>query len=272
MNLLKMLVVLSFGLAWITACQPIEKSEQVSSQPASYSVSPPDCRLTLGFDAWDPYQYMTVGNEVTGLDIELARVIVQRMNCDLHIVQASWVELLGMLREGKIDFVLGASLTPERQQFAYFSQPYRQEQFALFVRAEQVNLPYQSVQQFLAAGHKLGIVNDYYYGDDIAELYADDNVNAQFVGAIISEMNMARLLDEDIDGFLEDTFVATSILRRKGLDRLIEPHQISLSNSDVFVMFSKQSVEEQQVAEFNYILRQLQHDGEYQQLIEKYQQ
>ncbi len=272
MKFVKVLVMFSCSLFWLTACQPAEQNQSVETQPAAYAVSPPECSLTLGFDAWEPYQYMTVGNVVTGLDIELARTIVAGMNCDLQIMQASWVELLGMLREGQIDFVLGASLTPERQSFAHFSEPYRQERFALYVRTEQATLPYQDMRQFLAAGHKLGIVNDYYYGDEVAELYADDKFNAQFVGAIISEMNMARLLDEEIDGFLEDSFVATSILRRKGLDRFIEPHQISLGNSDVFVMFSKQSVEEQQVVQFNDILRQLQNNGEYQRLMDKYQQ
>src|SRR5690606_41970345 len=68
---------------------------------------------------------------------------------------------------------------------------------------------------------------------------SDLNLRPLFVGAIISELNMARLLDEEIDGLLEDSFVGAAILRRKGLDKYIQAHNISLGSSDVYVMFSQ---------------------------------
>tara|TARA_R110002126_G_scaffold10245_73_gene46751 strand:- start:514 stop:1272 length:759 start_codon:yes stop_codon:yes gene_type:complete len=251
----------------------METNDATASEPAPQRMSAvsPQCSLTMGFDAWEPYQYMTVGNTVTGLDVELVRAVAADMQCELNIVQGSWVELLNLLKEGEIDFVLGASITEDRQQFAYFSEPYRQEQFSLFVRAEDAGSDLTDIKSFVAAGKKLGIVNEYYYGDELAELYASAEYRPQFVGAIISEMNMARLLDEEIDGFLEDSFVAASILRRKGLDKLIKPHQISLGNNDVYVMFSKASVEEQRVAEFNRGLAAIKANGSYQQIMQRYQ-
>ncbi|MDX1391469.1 MAG: transporter substrate-binding domain-containing protein, partial [Rheinheimera sp.] len=92
----------------------------------------------------------------------------------------------------------------------------------------------------------------------------------KFVGAIISELNMARLLDEEVDGLLEDSFVGASILRRKGLDKYIQPHAISLGSSDVYVMFSKSSVTEQQVEQFNAGLAKIRQNGQYNQIIDKY--
>jgi len=273
MKSIKLLVLLVVLLTLIS-CKPVSEPElAVPAEPITQRMSavPPQCSLTMGFDAWEPYQYMTVGNTVTGLDVELVRAVASEMQCELSIVQGSWVELLGLLKEGKIDFVLGASVTEDRQAFAYFSEPYRQEQFSLYVRANNVDLPVASIQDFINAGHKLGIVNEYYYGDEIAELYASVESRPQFVGAIISEMNMARLLDEEIDGFLEDSFVAASILRRKGLDDLIKPHQVTLGNNDVYVMFSKASVEEQLVAEFNRGLAAIKQNGLYKQIVERYQ-
>ncbi|MCH8537820.1 MAG: transporter substrate-binding domain-containing protein [Alkalimonas sp.] len=228
------------------------------------------CELTMGFDAWEPYQYIGVGNVVTGLDVEIVHAIAETMDCSITMQQATWVELLNALRSGEVDFVLGASLTEDRQQFAYFSDSYREESFILYVRRYGGSMPYQNITEFMQAGHKLGIVDEYYYGDEITQLYNDDNYHQQFVGAIISEMNMARLIDEDIDGFLEDSFVGASILRRKGLDEFIEPHGIDLGSSEVYVMFSQQSVTPETVAAFNEGLRQIKADGTYQQIIEKY--
>lgn len=228
------------------------------------------CQLMMGFDAWEPYQYIGVGNVVTGLDIEIVHAIADTMGCTIAMHQATWVQLLKALNAGEVDFVLGASMTEDRQQFAYFSEPYRQERFILYVRRYEGSMPYKSISDFVKAGHKLGIVNDYFYGDEITTLYTDDAYHSQFVGAIISEMNMARLIDEEIDGFLEDSFVGASILRRKGLDQFIEPHGISLGSSDVYVMFSQQSVSEAKVEAFNRGLQQIKASGVYQQIIEKY--
>lgn len=274
MKSIKLLVSLAV-LLMVISCQPVSEPEVATpAEPPEQRMSavPPQCSLTMGFDAWEPYQYVTVGNTVTGLDVELVKAVAAEMQCELDIVQGSWVELLGLLRDGKIDFVLGASITEDRQAFAYFSEPYRQEQFSLFVRADNVDMPVSTILEFINAGHKLGIVNEYYYGDEIAELYASAEFQPQFVGAIISEMNMARLLDEEIDGLLEDSFVAASILRRKGLDQLIKPHQITLGNNDVYVMFSKASVEEDVVAEFNRGLATIRQNGLYQQIMQRYQE
>lgn len=136
--------------------------------------------------------------------------------------------------------------------------------------ADQKDLAFDDLRAFVTAGHKVGVVNEYFYGDEVATIYADEALRDKLVGALISELNMARLLDEEIDGLLEDSFVGASILRRKGLDKYIQPHNISLGNADVFVMFSKASVDEQQVQQFNQALAKLRSNGAYDKLMEKY--
>ncbi|SEA45734.1 substrate-binding periplasmic protein [Alkalimonas amylolytica] len=254
---------------------PAASEDATTAQASDYRMEEPkahtaDCQLTMGFDAWEPYQYVGVGNVVTGLDVEIVHAIAKSMECSVAMRQGTWVELLSALRDGEVDFVLGASMTDDRQQFAHFSDPYREEQFILYVRRYEGNLPYNNITEFVQAGRKLGIVNEYFYGDEITALYTNDDYHPQFVGAIISEMNMARLIDEEIDGFLEDSFVGASILRRKGLDQYIEPHGIRLESSQVYVMFSRASVDEAMVEKFNAGLAQIKASGVYQQIIEKY--
>lgn len=268
------IILLAISVILVTACQPatqqqvIDTSTQQAAQSAENTES--SCEMTLGMDAWEPYQYMTVGHTPAGLDVELVQAVTKSMNCKLSVVQGSWLELLSMLREGDIDFVLGASKTEDRESFAYFSEPYRQERFQLYVRADQKDLAFDDLRAFVTAGHKVGVVNEYFYGDEVATIYADEALRDKLVGALISELNMARLLDEEIDGLLEDSFVGASILRRKGLDKYIQPHNISLGNADVFVMFSKASINEQQVQQFNQALAKLRSNGAYDKLMEKY--
>ncbi|MGI5309270.1 substrate-binding periplasmic protein [Rheinheimera sp. WS51] len=253
----------------VVACKPAMQVD-IEDQNDAITSKEPSCVMTIGIDAWEPYQYMSVNNKAIGLDVEIATAALNTMGCSLLVEQGSWTELLLKLKAGEVDAVLGASKTDERQRFAYFSDAYRKERFQLYVRKENINYPYKTIDAFLDDGHKLGIVNQYYYGDDIDELYGQSKYRTLFVGAIISELNMARLLDEEIDGLLEDSFVAASILRRKGLDKYIKPHSISLDSSDVFVMFSQESVTEEQVTEFNWGLTQLKESGEYNKIINKY--
>jgi polar amino acid transport system substrate-binding protein len=279
---------------FLTACNP--NSAPPSTQPAQSPNSTPAqteaatkanevdanqttadaqsrCSLRLGFEAWEPYQFMGLDNKASGLDIELMQAVASEMNCQLDLKQGTWVELMAQLKAGEVDLLLGASVTPAREEFAYFSKSYRKEQFVMFVRtAASASLPQTTLDEFLAAGKKVGIVSEYYYGSDFANFLADEKFKAQFVEASLSELNIARLLDEEIDGMIEDSFVARSMLRRKGLEQQIGRHSIELSSGDVFVMFSKKSVTPEQVSAFNDALTAIVKNGKYQQILDKYQQ
>ncbi len=278
----------------LTACNPKSDSSnttpaaaaQASTAPAETAATTPpanepqanaspdtNCTLRLGFEAWEPYQFMGLDNKASGLDVELMQAVAHEMGCQLDMKQGTWVDLMSQLKAGEVDLLLGASVTPAREEFAYFSKPYRKEQFVMFVRtAASASLPQTTLDEFLAAGKKVGIVSEYYYGADFATLLADEKFKAQFVEASLSELNIARLLDEEIDGMIEDSFVARSMLRRKGLEQQIGRHSIELNSGDVFVMFSKKSVTAQQVSAFNDALTAIVKNGNYQQILDKYQQ
>ncbi|MFZ5842081.1 MAG: substrate-binding periplasmic protein [Pseudomonadota bacterium] len=54
---------------------------------------------------------------------------------------------LALLESGVVDVLVGASRTPDRERYAWFSRPYRDERVLLFVRAEQ-RKQFQHVRQF----------------------------------------------------------------------------------------------------------------------------
>lgn len=264
----------------IVGCKPAEVPSTVTPAVVPEAVvtaapaepEPKPCALKLGFESWEPYQYVGLQQQASGLDIEIMQAVAQRMNCTLITQHGIWQDLLGQLRQGQLDLLLGASKTAAREEFALFSEPYRAEQFQLFVRkneAQQYN--FESVAQMVAAKHKVGLISDYYYGEQIMALYSDELMRPQFVESSISEQNLAMLLDEQVDAVLEDSLVGASIIRRKGLEQQIEPHQVKLPESPIYVMFSKSSVKPEQVSAFNQALQQLKDSGEYQQLLSKYQ-
>lgn len=273
------------SLVWLLVACSDPAPETASPSPAQTDTAPaaldenqalatddaPSCQYTLGFQAWEPYQYIAVGHEVSGLDIEIARAVMADMGCVLETRQSTWRDLLSLLRDGEIDFVLGASKTDARHAYALFSDAYRTEQFALFIRLrDSQKFHIDSVADFIDKGNVLGVVNEYYYGEAISEALVRGDENGHVRGAIMSELNIARLLDGEIDGFLEDELVATSMIRRKGLQLDIEQHELILPSSDVYVMFSRAAVNDDDVTAFNTSLAAIRANGTYAKILERY--
>lgn len=252
---------------------PVKKSTSIAADAKAPAEPTQSCKLTLGYEAWEPYQYTGLDQKAAGLDIELISAVAKNMNCQLVTQQGAWMDLVQQLRDGKIDMVAGASRTAAREQFALFSAPYRQEQFQLFVlTAKSASMPESTLSDFIDKGHKIGIISEYFYGDEFSALYQEPTKKAAFVEASLGELNIARLLDGDIDAMLEDSFVARSMLRRKGLSDQIGQQGIVLQSNDVYVMFSKVSVPESRVIQFNQALKNIRNSGEYMLIIDKYQQ
>jgi polar amino acid transport system substrate-binding protein len=247
-----------------------ETPAKTTETPSEPKVEP--CELRLGYESWEPYQYIGLKQQASGLDIEIVQAVASRMNCTLVTQHGVWHELLGQLKQGQLDLVLGASKTDRREQFALFSDPYRAEQFQLFIRKEDADkFPFGSVAEMVAAKHKVGLISDYYYDEQISALYSDELMRSQFIESSMSEQNIAVLLDDQVDAVLEDSLVGAAIIRRKGLEQQVIPHQVKLNETPVYVMFSKATVQPEQVSLFNQALQQLKDSGDYQQILSKYQ-
>jgi polar amino acid transport system substrate-binding protein len=279
-NRFLLILAMSFGLL---ACKPPPQTEDTAavesvaepeqSAQAPTEVSPKECSFSLGFDVWEPYQYVDIGGSVVGLDVELITAVVEDMGCDISYQQDTWISSLDKLKNAQVDILLGASKTDAREEFAHFSDAYRMEEFSLYIRKDdEKHAAYQSLDSFIENGSKIGIVDGYYYGPKVSILLDGTATSKYFVPGIMGELNVGRLLDSDIDGFLEDSFIGASILRRKGLSEYIVANGITISTGDIYVMFSKQSVTPEQVATFNDSLNKIKKSQQYEGIINKYSQ
>jgi polar amino acid transport system substrate-binding protein len=265
----------------LSACKPGPSNEQTKSISAEADAIPStqviqnenaqNCQFILGFDVWEPYQYVDVGDRVGGLDIELVAAVVESMDCKLTYQQGTWVELLKALKEGEVDILLGASKTEAREQFAFFSNAYRMEEFSLYIRKDdKLRAGYKTLSEFIENESRIGIVGDYVYGEDVSTLLDGSETSQYFVDAIMGELNVARLLDSDIDGFLEDSFVGATLLRRKALSNYIVAHGITINTGEAYVMFSQKSITQEQLSEFNTQLEKVKNSKNYQDILDKY--
>lgn len=256
-------------LLFLTACQ-----QSVEPDPAAEGKIEPeitDCVLTLGWDPWEPYHFIGANGDVRGLDIELVKAIAEGAGCSLEFLQGNWASLLRLVQVGELDLLVGATRTPEREEFAWFSDPYREEAFMLFVRAgEKKRYAGRDLEELLAEGFRLGVTQGYIYDPYITRLQSNPDLHGQFVEAAVGELNFTHLLDFRIDGFIEDPYVATAIERRRGWTERIEALELVFTSGPVHILFSHATVDESLVGLFNRSLEELHATGEYESILNRY--
>lgn len=252
---------------------PQEETAAVVAEPPVDATTTPatECRLTMGWDPWAPYQYRDAAGNITGLDVEIARAIASTAGCELDFADGDWMDMLNRLRDGDVDVLAGATVTPGRAEFAEFTAPYRSESFTVFTLADNTAIrEASSLQTLLTSDARIGTVAEYYYGADVLELLDSVAAEGRLEEATVAEINYQRLLDGEIDAFLDDPFVAASILHGRDWGDRIVATEIGTANGEVTFMVSRQSVAPENIQRFKDALERIRADGRLAAIIDDY--
>lgn len=94
------------------------------------------CRMTMALEQWPPYVYRDAQDRYTGLDLDLLKAIFKQARCTLvTLPELPTARRQLLFQKGGLDLMLAASETPERQSYARFSIPYRDEAVGLFSKS-----------------------------------------------------------------------------------------------------------------------------------------
>ncbi|MFG6487001.1 substrate-binding periplasmic protein [Roseateles sp. BYS78W] len=106
------------------------------------------------FEDWRPYSFIDAKGHHTGLEVELLATLARELGCSVEYVQnVPRNRRLPMLATGELDLLVAASLDGPSPEIAWFTRPYRHEEFAAFVRAGAAPVPApQSLDDVLEAG------------------------------------------------------------------------------------------------------------------------
>ncbi len=224
-------------------------SESVSASSDQLEVSDDgDCDLVMGYDIWAPYHFEAPDGTVMGIEIDLIRSLLADHDCSVSFVQGDWINLLEKIKTGDIDVVPGATAVGGREDYAWFSIPYRLEQFEMFVR-EDTTLPSKNLLDLAASGMKIGLTDGYFYGQ-LVDLVQQQHAEA-FTYSQIAESSMLKLIDGQISLMIEDPYVVNMILHQKDWHDDIKRTGIEVANTPVSFMFSKKTTSGKQLLDFN---------------------
>jgi len=225
----------------------------------------------IGWEPWKPYQFKNEQRELTGLDVELGKAIIHKMNCTTKYIKLPWLRQLAYVRQGTIDMVAGASKTSERQVYAYFSNFYRNESNVIFVlKGTTKKYPFKHLSEIKNTRFHLGITNGYHYGETFAELMKDATFKKHIQGVPSDNVNIKKTLRNRVHGFIGDIYAGIAALKKEGVRDQFEIHPVPVSSSTIHMMFSKKSCTQKDVDLFNIALKQLKENGHLESIFRKY--
>ncbi len=222
--------------------------------------------LTLAtYDLFPPFSYngREGGYMLVGFDIELAKIIAQKLDKTLQIEVMSFGELIPTVESGKADFAMaGISISDARKTRIDFSAPYYESANATIIRKE--DLPFFDnikTKEDLGQRKKLATQSDTIGSDITREI----SLGRTFIEQPTWETVITELTNKTVDAVIIDRAVALSIVNENKeliifeLEFPAEPFGIVIKKGNKKLLSS-----------INRVIYELDKTGQYSNLMQKY--
>ncbi|HKC25839.1 MAG TPA: TRIC cation channel family protein, partial [Thermoanaerobaculia bacterium] len=230
---------------------------------------------------WEPYEFygMQHGSRVlTGFHVELIRDVLglAGYSAEFREIRTRQEHVLAV-ESGDADFTTSPRI-PERERFAFFSDPIRHETNMLFVRpAEARDFQFHDVAGMIDVlrrrGVRLGLMRGFVYGPDaFSKLIGEGKAS----GAVTELDTPADLMDaltesKKIDAFLIDRLAGETVAFQTGRQALMRSVMLPREcNVDICLMFSRKTVARPVVARVNDALARMRRTSHYGELVRLY--
>lgn len=220
--------------------------------------------LTMVTNAsFPPYEYVE-GEDVVGIDPEIAQAIADKLGCELKIVDMDFNSLIAAVQAGKADFAMaGMTVNEERLQMVNFSESYATGVQAVIVKEDS---PITSVDDLKAEGanNKIGV-----QVTTTGDLYVTDDIEAAGLGTVERYRNgneaVMALVNGKIDCVVIDIEPAKAYVAANTGLKILET---TYAEEDYAACFAKENTE--LLDKFNAALKELKEDGTIDAIIGKY--
>lgn len=234
------------------ACSSEKKSDDTNTNTDTQET------LTMATNAeFPPYEYKE-GDNVVGIDAEVAQAIADKLGMKLEIVDTKFDAIIPGVQSGKYDMgMAGMTVTPEREQSVSFSDSYATGIQSIIVKQGSDIKSVDDLSEKTKIGVQLGTTGDIYAKDD----FGDEAVQEYDKGADAVQALIAGKIDcVIIDNEPAKSFVAAN----EGLEIL----KTSYAEEDYAICFKKDNTELQ--TKVNDALKELIADGTVQKIVDKY--
>lgn len=227
--------------------------------------------IRVGWSHWPPYSMQNAKGQVEGLDIELVQRIAKEAGCALAISgDVPPKRQLAQIKLGEQDLQFAASITPEREEFAYFSPSYRSEVMVLFTtqgRGKDIDLK----DMRLLAQRDWTLIAPFqgWYGEAYAAISPTLDKETRLTTYKTTEQGLDQLSAKRGDLLLGDLYSFLHVARQRNMPQP-DVLPVPVNDDAVSLMFSKKSMEPGDVEAFNRAIDKLKKNGELAKIIARY--
>lgn len=244
--------------------------------PSLAAASDEGAVLKTGWFPFDPYmEFEDIDGlkRLKGLDIKMIEALAKHLDLVPDFTLLPWDKFLKEIKSGEKQIAPFATKTKGRSQWAYFSDPYRWEENALYVHYGST-FEFSGVGDFIKkvkkTGFILGVMDGFVYASDIINEFINDPKYAkQIVKVKFESDNLNNLLANKIDGFLTDRLVGATMILNTGERQKVEERLLGIS-TPIHFLISKKSETPEFVLRVNQILKQMRASGEHRAIIQEY--
>ncbi len=200
--------------------------------------------------------------------------VLRRMGCTARFVGMPWARALLELENGRLDILPGAFDSEERRRYALFSVPVMRSPNVLFASraaSDKFKLDrLEALGEATAAGFRLGAQVGVAYGQAFDRLAADPALRARLVPVSSRESAWQMMRLGRLDGLIADETVGLNEVRDLSLQDAIVKTGVVVANEATRVAFSRKTIPERFVRDFDAAFATLVQDGTYKRLREQY--
>ncbi|SEV87876.1 amino acid ABC transporter substrate-binding protein, PAAT family [Ruminococcaceae bacterium KH2T8] len=216
-------------------------------------------KLVMATNAFfPPYEYYD-GNDIVGIDAEIAGEVASRLGLELEIQDVEFDSIIAGIQSGKYDIgCAGMTVTEERLQSVNFTTPYATGiQSIIVAEGSEITDLDVLLDGDYVIGVQQGTTGDIYMSDEVGE----DRVDRYNKGADA----VLALINGNVDAVVIDNQPAQAfVAANEGLTILDTPYAVE----DYAMAINKDN--EELLAEVNRVLGEMQADGTIDAIIEKY--
>lgn len=143
--------------------------------------------LNIGGDPFPPYQYLDENRNVHGLDYDIVKKTVDLMGYESKFIIDEWSVIETMLKNKELDVLFQVQKTPEREKVYYFSEKLRDAVTSIVTSGD--NVDYNVINDLFKDGSKLGVIENYQYGDEIDCIGVENKVQFKSLEDLCDSLN-----------------------------------------------------------------------------------
>ncbi|WP_429051997.1 substrate-binding periplasmic protein [Aeromonas veronii] len=227
----------------------------------------------MGWVDWQPFSYRNEQQQLRGLDVELLNAIFLRAGYQAKFNEMPWARVLHELKFGTVQLTMSANITAERQQYARFSHPYREEETAIIIRRQDAERwrGITTLEQLInTPDFHIGVLKGFDYGNTFRQLMARPDLQPRLQMRLRLDQLLKMLQGGRIQGFILDPHGLQGWQGKdEAQDQLYALLRIEVT--PVHLMLSKESTTEAQLQRINQAIAQLKQSPDYQQILDRYQ-